>query len=158
MIKLFAGFFHNIIIEEYCCFDLLFYPLYFITVSADYMYILYLLTGIKDSVFWRRVHGRSVWSHAKKVGKSALYVWFYPRYSFSQCHLLIVCVRMSYRRQKRWWNAYILFYERLDVLDQNRTIDVDRSKYMNRIHGGWGIFTFLLELLILSNLTNISAQ
>eukprot|EP00795_Rhopilema_esculentum_P016175 gene16175-7538_t len=23
--------------------------------------------------------------------------------------------RMSYRRQKRWWNAYILFYERLDV-------------------------------------------
>ena len=22
---------------------------------------------------------------------------------------------MSYRRQKRWWNAYILFYERLDV-------------------------------------------
>ena len=58
---------------------------------------------------------------------------FFPRYSFIQCHLLIVCVRMSYRRQKRWWNAYILFYERLDVLDQNRTIDVDRSKYMNRI-------------------------
>lgn len=23
--------------------------------------------------------------------------------------------RMSYRRQKRWWNAYILFYTRLDV-------------------------------------------
>ncbi|XP_057193293.1 probable ubiquitin carboxyl-terminal hydrolase FAF-X isoform X1 [Triplophysa rosa] len=23
--------------------------------------------------------------------------------------------RMSYRRQKRWWNAYILFYERLDA-------------------------------------------
>uniref|UniRef100_T1IZS4 ubiquitinyl hydrolase 1 n=1 Tax=Strigamia maritima TaxID=126957 RepID=T1IZS4_STRMM len=23
--------------------------------------------------------------------------------------------RMSYRRQKRWWNAYILFYQRLDV-------------------------------------------
>ncbi|KAJ8282529.1 hypothetical protein COCON_G00050480 [Conger conger] len=23
--------------------------------------------------------------------------------------------RMSYRRQKRWWNAYILFYERMDV-------------------------------------------
>ena len=54
---------------------------------------------------------------------------------FIQCHLLIVCVRMSYRRQKRWWNAYILFYERLDVVDQNRTIDVDRSKYMNRIRG-----------------------
>uniref|UniRef100_UPI0035900D99 ubiquitin carboxyl-terminal hydrolase 9X-like n=1 Tax=Myxine glutinosa TaxID=7769 RepID=UPI0035900D99 len=23
--------------------------------------------------------------------------------------------RMSFRRQKRWWNAYILFYERLDI-------------------------------------------
>ncbi len=23
--------------------------------------------------------------------------------------------RMSYRRQKRWWNAYILFYERMDA-------------------------------------------
>ncbi|XP_064639618.1 probable ubiquitin carboxyl-terminal hydrolase FAF-X isoform X3 [Lineus longissimus] len=26
--------------------------------------------------------------------------------------------RMSYRRQKRWWNAYILIYERLDAQDQ----------------------------------------
>lgn len=24
--------------------------------------------------------------------------------------------RMSYRRQKRWWNAYLLFYERVDVM------------------------------------------
>ncbi|XP_052027548.1 probable ubiquitin carboxyl-terminal hydrolase FAF-X [Apodemus sylvaticus] len=24
--------------------------------------------------------------------------------------------RMSYRRQKRWWNAYILFYERMDTM------------------------------------------
>lgn len=23
--------------------------------------------------------------------------------------------RMSYRRQKRWWNAYILFYRRVDM-------------------------------------------
>jgi len=23
--------------------------------------------------------------------------------------------RMSYRKQKRWWNAYMLFYTRLDV-------------------------------------------
>lgn len=23
--------------------------------------------------------------------------------------------KMSYRRQKRWWNAYMLFYTRLDV-------------------------------------------
>lgn len=27
--------------------------------------------------------------------------------------------RMSYRRQKRWWNAYILFYERMDTLDKD---------------------------------------
>ncbi|XP_070258877.1 ubiquitin carboxyl-terminal hydrolase 9X isoform X2 [Myotis yumanensis] len=27
--------------------------------------------------------------------------------------------RMSYRRQKRWWSAYILFYERMDVIDQD---------------------------------------
>ncbi|KAK3094503.1 hypothetical protein FSP39_002606 [Pinctada imbricata] len=26
--------------------------------------------------------------------------------------------RMAYRRQKRWWNAYILFYERQDHLDE----------------------------------------
>lgn len=25
--------------------------------------------------------------------------------------------RMSFRRQKRWWNAYILFYTKIDVLD-----------------------------------------
>uniref|UniRef100_A0A673U6K4 ubiquitinyl hydrolase 1 n=1 Tax=Suricata suricatta TaxID=37032 RepID=A0A673U6K4_SURSU len=30
--------------------------------------------------------------------------------------------RMSYRRQKRWWNAYILFYERLDTIDQGDLI------------------------------------
>ncbi|KAM4798316.1 ubiquitin carboxyl-terminal hydrolase 9X-like isoform X3 [Urocitellus parryii] len=27
--------------------------------------------------------------------------------------------RMSYRRQKRWWNAYILFYERMDTVDED---------------------------------------
>ncbi|XP_075236606.1 ubiquitin carboxyl-terminal hydrolase-like faf isoform X2 [Lycorma delicatula] len=27
--------------------------------------------------------------------------------------------RMSYRRQKRWWNAYMLFYTRLDVEESN---------------------------------------
>ena len=46
----------------------------------------------------------------------------------NQCRLLAVSVRMSYRRQKRWWNAYILFYERLDVMDTDRQVDVDRSK------------------------------
>ncbi|ELV09214.1 putative ubiquitin carboxyl-terminal hydrolase FAF-Y [Tupaia chinensis] len=27
--------------------------------------------------------------------------------------------RMSYRRQKRWWNAYILFYERMDTIEED---------------------------------------
>ncbi|XP_045395018.1 probable ubiquitin carboxyl-terminal hydrolase FAF-X isoform X1 [Lemur catta] len=27
--------------------------------------------------------------------------------------------RISYRRQKRWWNAYILFYERTDTVDED---------------------------------------
>uniref|UniRef100_A0A4W5PNF5 ubiquitinyl hydrolase 1 n=1 Tax=Hucho hucho TaxID=62062 RepID=A0A4W5PNF5_9TELE len=30
--------------------------------------------------------------------------------------------RMSYRRQKRWWNAYILFYERMDSLDKDNEL------------------------------------
>ncbi|EHB05962.1 Putative ubiquitin carboxyl-terminal hydrolase FAF-X [Heterocephalus glaber] len=30
--------------------------------------------------------------------------------------------RMSYRRQKRWWNAYILFYERMDTIDQDNEL------------------------------------
>ncbi|XP_054553726.1 probable ubiquitin carboxyl-terminal hydrolase FAF-X [Talpa occidentalis] len=30
--------------------------------------------------------------------------------------------RMSYRRQKRWWNAYILFYERMDSINQGDEI------------------------------------
>ena len=34
------------------------------------------------------------------------------------CKLLISCDLFSFRRQKRWWNAYLLFYERLDILSQ----------------------------------------
>ncbi|CAH2220325.1 probable ubiquitin carboxyl-terminal hydrolase FAF-X isoform X2 [Pelobates cultripes] len=37
--------------------------------------------------------------------------------------------RMSYRRQKRWWNAYILFYERMDTLDK----DNELIKYISEI-------------------------
>lgn len=43
----------------------------------------------------------------------------------------LVLYRMSYRRQKRWWNAYILFYERLDVVDSNRKIDLDKRKLLS---------------------------
>ncbi|TRY97210.1 hypothetical protein DNTS_013712 [Danionella cerebrum] len=37
--------------------------------------------------------------------------------------------RMSYRRQKRWWNAYILFYERMDTLDK----DSELVKYISEL-------------------------
>uniref|UniRef100_A0AAZ3P4L5 Ubiquitin carboxyl-terminal hydrolase n=1 Tax=Oncorhynchus tshawytscha TaxID=74940 RepID=A0AAZ3P4L5_ONCTS len=37
--------------------------------------------------------------------------------------------RMSYRRQKRWWNAYILFYERMDSLDK----DSELVKYIQEL-------------------------
>ncbi|XP_039770608.1 probable ubiquitin carboxyl-terminal hydrolase FAF-X isoform X4 [Ornithorhynchus anatinus] len=37
--------------------------------------------------------------------------------------------RMSYRRQKRWWNAYILFYERMDTVDK----DNDLIKYISEL-------------------------
>ncbi|EDV22025.1 uncharacterized protein TRIADDRAFT_59589 [Trichoplax adhaerens] len=30
-----------------------------------------------------------------------------------------VVKRMSFRRQKRWWNSYILFYERKDIVDND---------------------------------------
>ncbi|KAG7259744.1 hypothetical protein CRUP_018837 [Coryphaenoides rupestris] len=37
--------------------------------------------------------------------------------------------RMSYRRQKRWWNAYILFYERMDSPDK----DSELVKYISEL-------------------------
>lgn len=37
--------------------------------------------------------------------------------------------RMSYRRQKRWWNAYILFYERMDTISE----DTEMIRYISRL-------------------------
>nr|XP_051683860.1 probable ubiquitin carboxyl-terminal hydrolase FAF-X [Oryctolagus cuniculus] len=37
--------------------------------------------------------------------------------------------RMSYRRQKRWWNAYILFYERMDTIDE----DAKMRRYISQL-------------------------
>jgi len=38
---------------------------------------------------------------------------------------------MTYRRQKRWWNAYILFYERVDEEEiiSKSIQDLSISKY-----------------------------
>ncbi|XP_038836137.1 probable ubiquitin carboxyl-terminal hydrolase FAF-X isoform X1 [Salvelinus namaycush] len=33
--------------------------------------------------------------------------------------------KMSYRRQKRWWNAYILFYERMDTAGGGAAVEAD---------------------------------
>ncbi|XP_032888974.1 probable ubiquitin carboxyl-terminal hydrolase FAF-X isoform X3 [Amblyraja radiata] len=37
--------------------------------------------------------------------------------------------RMQFRRQKRWWNAYILFYERMDTIDK----DNELIKYISEL-------------------------
>lgn len=34
---------------------------------------------------------------------------------------------MSYRRQKRWWNAYILMYERVDETPEDAEKDLTKS-------------------------------
>ena len=34
---------------------------------------------------------------------------------------------MSYRRQKRWWNSYILFYERHDAFQSEDEKDLTKS-------------------------------
>ncbi|XP_066267004.1 ubiquitin carboxyl-terminal hydrolase 9X-like isoform X4 [Branchiostoma lanceolatum] len=46
--------------------------------------------------------------------------------------------RMSYRRQKRWWNAYILFYERYDVGDiEHVSKSIEELSLENK--GGLGV-------------------
>jgi hypothetical protein len=46
---------------------------------------------------------------------------------------------MAYRKQKRWWNAYILFYERVDEVDNEKHIyktlqDLTIGKIFRLIH------------------------
>lgn len=42
--------------------------------------------------------------------------------------------RMSYRRQKRWWNAYMLFYTRLDVHPTHPNVCKLRKFFSNSSH------------------------
>jgi len=44
---------------------------------------------------------------------------------------------MTYRRQKRWWNAYILFYERIDDGDEEVIM---KSVQDLSISTFWGFF------------------
>ena len=39
--------------------------------------------------------------------------------------------RMSYRKQKRWWNAYMLFYTRLDYTEDVNTTLVKEMSALN---------------------------
>ena len=38
-----------------------------------------------------------------------------------------VCCRMQYRKQKKWWNAYILFYERMDEFEHEQEKEMTKS-------------------------------
>ena len=38
-----------------------------------------------------------------------------------------VCCRMQYRKQKKWWNAYILFYERMDEFEHECEKELTKS-------------------------------
>ena len=60
--------------------------------------------GVQGTVLWGRIHRRSVRSCAKKVGCLVR--------GSDQCYPS--CFRTHYRRQKRWWSAYLLFFDRLD--------------------------------------------
>lgn len=53
----------TVCIEQYSLFGLTTPVLYFVTHSHSSWHVC-MLTGVEDAVFWRRVHGRSVWSHA----------------------------------------------------------------------------------------------
>lgn len=41
---------------------------------------------------------------------------------YGACNGITCIIRMAYRKQKRWWNAYILFYERVDEVDNEKHI------------------------------------
>lgn len=46
--------------------------------------------------------------------------------------------RMSYRKQKRWWNAYMLFYTRLDVEENSLMKSVNElSLCKYSLYGPW---------------------
>ena len=57
---------------------------------------------------------------------------------------------MSYRRQKRWWNSYILFYERHDAFQSDDEKDLTKSMQDLTI-GKWLVYSFCNVLLKESN-------
>ena len=48
--------------------------------------------------------------------------------------IVYLLYRMSFRRQKRWWNAYILLYERIaspseqEIVDKESVVDAEEKK------------------------------
>ncbi|KAJ8358031.1 hypothetical protein AAFF_G00042650, partial [Aldrovandia affinis] len=61
--------------------------------------------------------------------------------------------RMSHRRQKRWWNAYILFYERMDAagteeISNRGSVHKQNVQFMhNRMQYSLEYFQFAKKLL-----------
>lgn len=60
--------------------------------------------GVQGTMLRWRIHRRSVRSCAKEVGRLV--------HCSDQCYPSYF--RTHYRRQKRWWSAYLLFFDRLD--------------------------------------------
>jgi len=54
---------------------------------------------------------------------------------------------MAYRRQKRWWNAYILFYERQDEVEDEKRI----YKSLQDLTIGWCTFVLPMSLQFMPN-------
>jgi len=68
--------------------------------------------------------------------------------------------RMSYRKQKRWWNAYMLFYTRLDVEENSLMKSVNelslcesllRLLYVIEFDQYIAFLLFLIYILIIFN-------
>ena len=71
--------------------------------------------GIQVTVFWGRLHWGGLWSCAQEV--SSLTLSCIKVRVFCTLHLIPLYPpfsRTHYRRQKRWWSAYLLFYDRVD--------------------------------------------
>lgn len=54
--------------------------------------------------------------------------------------------RMSYRRQKRWWNAYILIYERMEEYDSG----VQKEMSLTRSMQDLTISQYTIDLILIA--------
>ena len=62
--------------------------------------------------------------------------------------------RSAFRRQKRWWNAYILFYERIDDSVDSITKDLQKVS-IGEVLFLFDLIALLRLFFFLSKITNI---